>query len=815
MALQTVTVAAAYIPDLITAANTQLATMTTAYIRAISIIATETPRVSSNEFVLVIVYELGATAHAAYQMNMVAGTNFVNATAALATAQAAQPTYWYGPTVATNFLESRRTQRFIMAYLYNTVLVDGITYFVPGGTGGYPVAGSGTVGTIPMWVTPVTLGNSSISQDSSESVALYNLLPGADPTTPVNGDTWLNAASPRWRLSGATYNGALLERAQSFTAMQTFAVPTTSAASIVLPHGTAPTTPSNGMTWTTTSGLFVQINGATQAMVSGSIAANQVAYGSVANTIQGTANFTFSGTTLSVGSTSTVNNTISILSDGTQSGDRSQLSLASTGGTAVWAINVNGVQSGSNAGATLQIKAKDDAGATIDTPFQITRAAGGQIRIERPIAISGVAASSRILEFSTNGVARWRQGANSVAEGGSNSGSNYTLNAYDDAGALIDIVSTITRASSGNYAINRPLVLSLQPNPLTITQQAATAGSPTAFTLTGGAHTTLATAEAVDVNLGLARTVQFGATGGTIAQQRAVVISQPTYSAGAATTITTAATVAIMGAPSAGTNVTITNSHSLVISSGTTLFNTNSNIFQGSANNTTGLVHAANSALAGGANHPMLKVVSAADTNQTASAEINSVNFQMTATRQWATGAIATQREFLIQAPVYSFVAASTITNAATVAITGAPIAGALATLTNSYALWVQAGLTRLDGGMLSSSSTQGIGYTTGAGGTVTQATSRATGVTLSKPTGQITLFTAAGSATPATFTVTNTTVAATDGVTIHDVSGSTNVYFWKATAAAGSFTVTFWTTGGTASDTPVVQFIVHKGAAA
>lgn len=38
---------------------------------------------------------------------------------------------------------------------------------------------------------------------------------------------------------------------------------TTSSAGIRIPHGTAPTTPTNGDLWTTSSGAFVQINGAT------------------------------------------------------------------------------------------------------------------------------------------------------------------------------------------------------------------------------------------------------------------------------------------------------------------------------------------------------------------------------------------------------------------------------------------------------------------------------------------------------------------------------------------------------------------------
>ena len=108
-----------------------------------------------------------------------------------------------------------------------------------------------------------------------------------------------------------------------------------------------------------------------------------------------------------------------------------------------------------------------------------------------------------------------------------------------------------------------------------------------------------------------------------------------------------------------------------------------------------------------------------------------------------------------------------------------------------------------------------GLGYGTGAGGTVTQATSRTTDVTLNKPTGAITLFTAAGSATAATFTVTNSIVAATDTIVLSVKSG-TNVYLTAVTAvAAGSFNITFWTTGGTASDAPVINFAVIKGATA
>ena len=117
--------------------------------------------------------------------------------------------------------------------------------------------------------------------------------------------------------------------------------------------------------------------------------------------------------------------------------------------------------------------------------------------------------------------------------------------------------------------------------------------------------------------------------------------------------------------------------------------------------------------------------------------------------------------------------------------------------------------------GVIASTGTAGVGYSTGAGGTITQGTSRTTGVTLNKTSGAITLFSAAGSATAATFTVTNSTVAATDVIILNQKSG-TDLYDLKVTAvSAGSFNITFNTTGGTTTEQPVFNFAVIKAVAA
>lgn len=101
-----------------------------------------------------------------------------------------------------------------------------------------------------------------------------------------------------------------------------------------------------------------------------------------------------------------------------------------------------------------------------------------------------------------------------------------------------------------------------------------------------------------------------------------------------------------------------------------------------------------------------------------------------------------------------------------------------------------------------------------GLGGAVTQGTSRTTGVTLNKLSGAITLVSAAGSATAASFTVTNDKIAATDVVVLSQKSG-TDLYDLKVTAvAAGSFRITFNTTGGTTTEQPVFNFAVLKALA-
>ena len=122
-------------------------------------------------------------------------------------------------------------------------------------------------------------------------------------------------------------------------------------------------------------------------------------------------------------------------------------------------------------------------------------------------------------------------------------------------------------------------------------------------------------------------------------------------------------------------------------------------------------------------------------------------------------------------------------------------------------------------GAVTSSSATAGVGYSTGAGGTVTQATSKSTGVTLNKVTGQITMNNAALAAgAEVAFTLTNSSIAATDVVAVSIASGGTSAsYATSVTAvAAGSCEITVSNlSAGSLGEALVLNFVVLKGVAA
>jgi hypothetical protein len=111
--------------------------------------------------------------------------------------------------------------------------------------------------------------------------------------------------------------------------------------------------------------------------------------------------------------------------------------------------------------------------------------------------------------------------------------------------------------------------------------------------------------------------------------------------------------------------------------------------------------------------------------------------------------------------------------------------------------------------------SAAGLGYGTGAGGTVTQATNKSTGVTLNKPTGQITMNNAAlGSGANVSFTVSNSLVTSTDTIILASVTGSATYTAILQSLSAGQFVVRVTNvSGGSLSDALPINFAIIKGA--
>lgn len=129
-------------------------------------------------------------------------------------------------------------------------------------------------------------------------------------------------------------------------------------------------------------------------------------------------------------------------------------------------------------------------------------------------------------------------------------------------------------------------------------------------------------------------------------------------------------------------------------------------------------------------------------------------------------------------------------------------------------------GLLIKDNGISSTDPTTGIGYGTGAGGAVTQATNKSTAVTLNKICGEITMNNAALAAgADVNFQVTDSVVAVTDVIIVCIASGTAaaNKYALGVGAvAAGSFNIYLTNlSAGSLSEALVLNFAVIKAVSA
>ncbi|HEY1878437.1 MAG TPA: hypothetical protein VGG68_00745 [Caulobacteraceae bacterium] len=159
-------------------------------------------------------------------------------------------------------------------------------------------------------------------------------------------------------------------------------------------------------------------------------------------------------------------------------------------GVARWLVDVtNTAESGSNAGSDFAIYNYSDAGAYISTPLSITRSTGlttlnfglnvtGAVEMSgavdvvgaftmhtsatlyagSPLYLTAPAGTGRAIYFQTSGATRWTVTADGAAESGSNIGTNFVINRYNDAGTFVDQPFTIQRAT-GMVTLNNGLTV--------------------------------------------------------------------------------------------------------------------------------------------------------------------------------------------------------------------------------------------------------------------------------------------------------------------------------------------------------------------
>ncbi len=126
-----------------------------------------------------------------------------------------------------------------------------------------------------------------------------------------------------------------------------------------------------------------------------------------------------------------------------------------TSGSMRWRMTMGNAaaETGGNAGSDFYLQRYDDSGANIDAPLIINRATGQAIIKVADGSfgpmLSGSASVHRGIFGATNNVSRWQLilGNGGAGETGSNAGSDFYLQRYNDAGALINNPMYITRST--------------------------------------------------------------------------------------------------------------------------------------------------------------------------------------------------------------------------------------------------------------------------------------------------------------------------------------------------------------------------------
>jgi hypothetical protein len=127
-----------------------------------------------------------------------------------------------------------------------------------------PWQSEGYLTSVPSTLGPTTFTgkvNTAASTGSSAGLRIPHAV--AAPSSPVDGDIWTTTTGLFYRINGATVSPATLAGG-TYTGLVNTAASTTASAGLRIQHGVAPTSPVNGDIWTTTAGLFARLSSTTR-----------------------------------------------------------------------------------------------------------------------------------------------------------------------------------------------------------------------------------------------------------------------------------------------------------------------------------------------------------------------------------------------------------------------------------------------------------------------------------------------------------------------------------------------------------------------
>lgn len=155
--------------------------------------------------------------------------------------------------------------------------------------------------------------------------------------------------------AGASITGYAALAGATFTGLVNTAASTTAGAGFRLPHGTAPTTPTDGDVWTTTGNLWVRISGASQAVALQGSSAQLSSNNIFTNASSTYGNSTAAGT-INLGTGATISGATKAINIGTNgvAGSTTNIAIGSTTGTSTTTLQgtTNAVTAAQNTNTT-------------------------------------------------------------------------------------------------------------------------------------------------------------------------------------------------------------------------------------------------------------------------------------------------------------------------------------------------------------------------------------------------------------------------------------------------------------------------------